>query len=493
VIPIVVIVATVVVLAAYGPLPGLLLFVACRFLMPLPFLTAHHRLSWLARWAWRRWRKTEVVSAGVLACASERGFAMVEHVPAWKGVGLFTRAWRHADDGRLEQLLAGYGRMSWWDRRQALKFALALLAVKGQRGCLSDFTSSPSTVIRLWTAALALDIRTSLGAIHPLADLGLSDFGTGRLVYRLPNSALDVEDFEKGKEYFEGLVGGPVVVSAEPGIPGAVRVQRIAGLPPKIELSAVEPWRAAVGMNQIALGVDAVGGEPLFVEFSDMQHTQVGGVSGYGKSVFLQSLIIQCLDLGDELSKVFIIDLKGTDFSRFEGNRVEIVYEFDRVVDLVEDLVALMHRRLTEMRGKGLVKWQKGRLVIIIDEFGQLMYWGVDPKSAKPADVKAAEAVQARLISNLCRLGMLGRAAGVTLVCATQKLTVDAIPSALRANLDWAVLFRTSRAMASSVFGGEADLQFDPPRLRRGQAVAFIDGETRYFQAFLPSESKHAA
>jgi len=485
VIPIVVIVAAVLTWLWAGPIAALALFVACRFLMPVPFLTAHHRLSWLARWAWRRWRKTKIESAGVLACASERGFAMVEHVPAWKGVGLFARGWRHADDGRLEQLLAGYARMSWWDRRQALGFALALLAVKGQRGRLSDFTSSPSTVIRLWTAALALDIRTSLGAIHPLADLGLSDFRAGRLVYRLPNASLDASDFEDGKTFFEGLVGGPVVVSGEPGIPGAVRVQRIADLPPKIELAEVASWRAAVGMNQIALGVDAVVGEPLFVEFSDLMHMQVGGVPGYGKSVFLQSLIAQCLGLGDELAKIYVIDLKGTDFLSFVGNRVEVVFEFDRVVDLVEDLVRLMHDRLTEMRSQGLMKWPKGRLVVIIDEFGQLMYWGVDPKSAKPADVKAAEAVQARMISNLCRLGMLGRAAGVTLVCATQKLTVDAIPSALRANLDWAVLFRTSRAMASSVFGGEADLQFDPPRLRRGQAVAFIDGETRYLQGFI--------
>jgi len=81
-------------------------------------------------------------------------------------------------------------------------------------------------------------------------------------------------------------------------------------------------------------------------------------------------------------------------------------------------------------------------------------------------------------------------------VCATQKLTIDAIPSALRANLDSAVFFRTSRQMAASVFGGDAGLQFDPPRLRRGQAAAFIDGETRFFQAFMtdPSEgNKHAA
>jgi len=497
VIPFAVIVAAAVALGWAGPIPALLLFTAGRVLMPLPFLASHHRLMWHGRRAWREYVRAqqkrygmvppqpEVASVGILACASERGFAMVEWLPAWKGKGLFARGWHRGEEARLERLLVDYARMGWWARRQALGYVLALLARKGQLGRLSDLTCSPSPVIRMWVSALALDIRTSLGAIHPLADLRLSDFRKGRLVFRLPNAALEPKKFEDAKPFFEQLVGGPVVVSPEPGIPGAVRVQRVARLPAVIALAEVEPWRAAVGMSRIALGVDCVAGEPIFVEFSDLMHMQVGGVPGYGKSVFLQSLIAQCLGLGDELSKVFIIDLKGTDFQRFKGNRVE----------LVEELVALMHRRLAEMRAKGLVKWPKGRLVVVIDEFGQLMYWGVDPKSAKPADIKAAEAVQARMISNLCRLGMLGRAAGVTLVCATQKLTIDAIPSALRQTLDWAVFFRTSRQMASSVFGADAGLQFAPPRLGRGQTVAFIDGETKTFQSFMtdPSEAKQNA
>ena len=57
---------------------------------------------------------------------------------------------------------------------------------------------------------------------------------------------------------------------------------------------------------------------------------------------------------------------------------------------------------------------------------------------------------------------MLGRAAGITLICATQKPTADAIPTQLRANLDAAVMFRSSRLMSSSIFGGEANLKFDP-------------------------------
>ena len=198
-------------------------------------------------------------------------------------------------------------------------------------------------------------------------------------------------------------------------------------------------------MHHIALGVDLITAEPVFVPFAEMMHTQIAGVSGFGKSTFLQSFMQQCLDVGDELAKIYVIDLKGTDFNYLVGNRLEVVFNYDKVADLVEYLVQEMENRLTTMRAGGLRKWQQGRLLVVIDEFGQLMYRGVDPH-ATAAEQKKAQAVQARLISSLCRLGMLGRAAGITLVCATQKPTADAIPSQLRANLDAAVMFRSTRA-----------------------------------------------
>jgi hypothetical protein len=73
------------------------------------------------------------------------------------------------------------------------------------------------------------------------------------------------------------------------------------------------------------------------------------------------------------------------------------------------------------------------------------------------------------------------------LVCA-KKPTADEIPSALRANLDRAVLFRSSRLLASTVFGTVEELKFDPVTTPRGQAIAFIDGTTRYLQGFVSDQ-----
>ena len=39
--------------------------------------------------------------------------------------------------------------------------------------------------------------------------------------------------------------------------------------------------------------------------------------------------------------------------------------------------------------------------------------------------------------------------------------------------------------MASSIFGGEANLKFDPIDLPRGHAIAFLDGEVRYLKSYV--------
>jgi DNA segregation ATPase FtsK/SpoIIIE-like protein len=258
-----------------------------------------------------------------------------------------------------------------------------------------------------------------------------------------------------------------------------VLVRRVPSLPPILQLADASPkW------GHITFGVDLITGLPVRVAFADMMHTQIAGVSGFGKSTFLQSLLQQCLDLGDELDKIFVIDLKGTDFNHLACERLEVVFDWDKVCELIDCLFCEMERRLALMREGNQRKWPDGRLLVVIDEFAQIMFRGVDPNASAAAQ-KKAQAVQANLISTLCRLGMLGRAAGITLICATQKPTADAIPTQLRANLDAAVMFRSSRLMASSVFGGDADLKFDPIDLPRGHAIAFLDGEVRYLKSYV--------
>jgi FtsK/SpoIIIE family len=424
----------------------------------------------------------EPKAKGVLAVATHRGFAMVERYDVWRGRGFFHTRHQHNNQRYLLAYMGEIGSAGWLRRRSLETYILAVLRQKAQRGRLSDLSGSPHRAIQLWTAAITCGIHGEKD-ITPLADLALSNFQTGSILYRLPHGTLQPKMFELHRTYFEQLLGAPVVIaSTSPA--GAVLVQRVPKLPPIIHYQDVASERQARGINHIALGVDLITAEPVFVEFSDMMHTQIAGVSGFGKSTFLQSLMQQCLELGDELAKIFVIDLKGTDFNYLVGNRLEVVFNYDKVADLVEYLVQEMEKRLAIMRAAGLRKWSQGRLLVVIDEFGQIMYRGVDPHGSA-AEQKKGQAIQARLISSLCRLGMLGRAAGITLVCATQKPTADAIPTQLRANLDAAVMFRSSRLMASSIFGGDANLKFDPIDLPRGHAIAFLDGDVRYLKSYV--------
>jgi hypothetical protein len=425
----------------------------------------------------------EPKAKGVLAVATHRGFAMVERYDVWRGRGFFHARHQHNNQRYLSACMEEIASSAGWLRRRTLEtYILAVLRQKAQRGRLSDLSGSPHRTIQLWTAAIACGIYGEKD-VTPLADLALSNFKTGSILYRLPHGTLRPNMFEPHRVYFEQLLGAPVVIStASPA--GAVLVQRVPKLPPIIHYQDVASERQARGVNHIALGVDLITAEPVFVEFSDMMHTQIAGVSGFGKSTFLQSFMQQCLEVGDELAKIFVIDLKGTDFNHLACNRLEVVFNYDKVTDLVEFLVGEMDNRLALMRSRGLRKWPQGRLLIVIDEFGQIMYRGVDPHGSA-AEQKKGQAIQARLISSLCRLGMLGRAAGITLVCATQKPTADAIPTQLRANLDAAVMFRSSRLMASSIFGGDANLKFDPIDLPRGHAIAFLDGDVRYLKSYV--------
>jgi DNA segregation ATPase FtsK/SpoIIIE-like protein len=415
----------------------------------------------------------------VLAVATAGGFAMIDRHDVWKGRGIFQAQHRHGDQAYLLACMTEItsGSAGWLRHRSLYAYILAVLRQKAQRGRLSDLTASRHPLIQLWVATIACGIHGEKDAT-PLADLSLSNFKEGSIVYRLPHGTLQPKLFEAHRTYFEQLLGGPVVISsATPA--GAVLVRRVPKLPPTLRLEDATQER-----GQVTLGVDLITGEPVRLAFANMMHTQVVGISGFGKSTFLQSLLQQCLALGDELEKIFVIDLKGTDFTHLACERLEVVFDFDKVCDLVDCLFAEMERRLTLMRGNGDRKWPAGRLLVVIDEFAQIMFQGVDLSDAQ-AKQKKALAVQQRLVSTLCRLGMLGRAAGITLVCATQKPTADAIPTQLRANLDAAVMFRSSRLMASSIFGGEANLKFDPIDLPRGHAIAFLDGDVRYLKSYV--------
>ena len=229
--PAVIVMMVVTMLAAGLPLPPVLVIscVSMWFLRVRLAAASAHISTKLYSAFWRRFG-SEPKATGVLAVATHRGFAMVERHDVWRGRGFFHARHQHSNQtdlvASIEEIAGGAG----WLRRRALEtYILAVLRGKAQRGRLSDLTGSPHQTIRLWSAAIACGIHGDKETA-PLADLALSNFKAGSIVYRLPQGTLRPQMFEPHRTYFEQLLGGAVVIAArEPA--GAVQVTRVPKLP----------------------------------------------------------------------------------------------------------------------------------------------------------------------------------------------------------------------------------------------------------------------
>jgi S-DNA-T family DNA segregation ATPase FtsK/SpoIIIE len=197
----------------------------------------------------------------------------------------------------------------------------------------------------------------------------------------------------------------------------------------------------------IGIGMD-VSGKPIVGDLTRMPHLLVAGATGSGKSVCINSLICSLLIMRtpDEVQLV-LIDPKQVEMTQYRGLphlRLPVVTDMEKVVAALRWVVLEMERRYTrfsEVSARNIVVFNErypaerlGYLVVVIDELADLMM-------TAPEDVE-------RLI---CRLAQLGRAAGVHLVVATQRPSVDVLTGLIKANLPTRIAFAVSSMVDSRV------------------------------------------
>jgi DNA segregation ATPase FtsK/SpoIIIE, S-DNA-T family len=197
----------------------------------------------------------------------------------------------------------------------------------------------------------------------------------------------------------------------------------------------------------IGVGMD-VSGKPVVADLTRMPHLLVAGATGSGKSVCINSLITSLLVMRtpDE-AQLVLIDPKQVEMTQYRGLphlRLPVVNDMDKVVAALRWTVLEMERRYTrfsEVGARNIVAFNErfpaehmGYLVVVIDELADLMM-------TAPEDVE-------RLI---CRLAQLGRAAGVHLVVATQRPSVDVLTGLIKANLPTRIAFAVSSMVDSRV------------------------------------------
>lgn len=179
---------------------------------------------------------------------------------------------------------------------------------------------------------------------------------------------------------------------------------------------------------------------PLCDEMLNCHHILIAGCVGSGKSVLLQDYIynILCRYYPDEDKpdgvQIVLIDPKRVDYMEYltVPHFIRHVTENKEIISTLDDVINTMENRYRYMQQKGLKKYDKCNLVVIVDELADLMT--TNKKEVLP---------------RLQRIAQLGRAAKIKLVCATQAPARKVIPAELTLNFTGKIALHCESAIES--------------------------------------------
>lgn len=320
-------------------------------------------------------------------------------------------------------------------------------------------------------------------------------------------------------------------VRIEAPIPGKAAVgievpNKVVSMVTMRELIDSDKFRNSKSKLTTVLGRD-ISGEIVVTDLAKMPHLLIAGTTGSGKSVCVNSILMSILYKAtpDEV-KLLLIDPKMVEFSKYKGiphllipvvsdakkaagalawavnemlQRYKIFSEYDcKDIDsynsLIEKNMDYMEKNppvvneegeevppVLEVNGLPVAKEKMSRVVIAIDELADLMM-------AAPSEVE----------DSICRLAQMARAAGMHLILATQRPTVNVITGLIKANVPSRISLKVSSNTDSRTIldtgGGEkligrGDMLFSPvgaPKPIRVQGCYAsdeeIEGVTNYIK-----------
>ena len=194
----------------------------------------------------------------------------------------------------------------------------------------------------------------------------------------------------------------------------------------------------------IALGKD-VTGEIILADISKMPHLLIAGATGSGKSVCINSIIISLLYKANPSElKVIMIDPKVVELNVYNGIphlEIPVVTDPRKAAGALQWAVREMENRYKlfaevgarDLSGYNMIVGKKEpeavlpHFVIIVDELADLMM-------VAPGEIEG----------NICRLAQMARAAGMHLIIATQRPSVDVITGVIKANIPSRIAFKVS-------------------------------------------------
>lgn len=314
---------------------------------------------------------------------------------------------------------------------------------------------------------------------------------------------------------------GPTITRYELQPASGVKVSRIVSLAddialalaaPGVRIEAPIPGKAAVGievphMKNITIGLKdiiasreftktrariplalgmGIDGKPIVADLAEMPHLLVAGATGSGKSVCINTIITSILYKAtpDEV-KMILIDPKKVELSVYQGLPhlfAPVVTDPKKAAAVLKLVVKEMEERydlFSETGTRGIESYNRKvaeeerlpYIVVIVDELSDLMM------------VSANEVEE-----SICRLAQMARAAGIHLILATQRPSVDVITGLIKANIPSRISFAVSSQTDSRTILdmggaekllGKGDMLFYPTGIPKPQRVqgAYIDND----------------
>jgi S-DNA-T family DNA segregation ATPase FtsK/SpoIIIE len=264
-------------------------------------------------------------------------------------------------------------------------------------------------------------------------------------------------------------------------------------------------WRS--GKLILALGKD-IFGKPVVVDLVSMPHVLVAGATGSGKSVALNTMLLSLLfSSTPQEVKLLLIDPKRLELSMYEN----LPHLIAPVIYKPKEAAQVLHRIVEEMQTRYRILAEQGvrniegynqkfsasggsggkdhpqlpYIVVIIDELADLML------------------ISAREVEDgLMRLAQMARAAGIHLIVATQRPSVDVLTGIIKANFSARISFQVSSKTDSRTILdtngaeqllGKGDMLFLAPgtgRLVRVHGAYISEGEIQKVSEYIRGQGQ---
>ena len=297
------------------------------------------------------------------------------------------------------------------------------------------------------------------------------------------------------------LAMAAISIRIEAPIPGksAIGIEIPNDVPMAVQLRGLvetKEFKAATPLT-VALGRD-IPGKPIYCDLAKMPHLMIAGSTGSGKSVCINSILTSILvHSSPEEVRMILVDPKVVELSVYNGVPhliMPVITDPKKAAGALNWAVTEMQRRY-KLFEEGQVRDIKGfnekykndpqvehlpLILFVIDELAELM-------------MVAAKEVE----TYISRLAALARAAGIHLLIATQRPSVDVITGVIKANIGSRIAFAVtsgvdSRTILDSVGAekllGKGDMLYAPmsaPQPIRGQGAFLKDEEVEVIVSYL--------